>query len=119
MKGPMMTRKTLGWRRVLTAIALVGVVVGVDTDTDAVPVAQAAQQSTGGLTEALRNDLQSYLDAYHARDRFTAVALRVTRPNHRPATSVNVSTGRPVPENALWQIGSNTKAFTSVVLLQL
>jgi D-alanyl-D-alanine carboxypeptidase len=112
----MMTRKTLGWRRVLTAIALVGVVAGAGIDDGGVQVAQAAPD---GLTQALRNDLQSYLDAHHAQDRFTAVALRVTRPNHRPATSVNVSTGRPVPELALWQIGSNTKAFTSVVLLQL
>lgn len=111
-----MTRKTLGWRRVLTAIALVGAVAGVGTNgVDA----QAARPATDELTEALRQDLQVYLDAHHAQDRFSAVALRVTRQNHRTATSVHVSTGRPVSENALWQIGSNTKAFTSVVLLQL
>jgi D-alanyl-D-alanine carboxypeptidase len=115
----MMTRKTLGWRRVLTAIVLVGVVVGAGVDDGGGQVAQATQQSPDGLTEALRNDLQTYLNAHHAQDRFTTVALRVTGPNRRPATSVTVSTGRPVPEDALWQIGSNTKAFTSVVLLQL
>src|SRR6476469_5367245 len=114
-----MTRTTPGWRRVLTAMALVAVVVGAGADGGAAPVAQAARQPTDRLAGALRNDLQSYLDAHGAQDRFTAVSLRVTGPNRRPATAVSVSAGRPVPDHALWQIGSNTKAFTSVVLLQL
>jgi D-alanyl-D-alanine carboxypeptidase len=114
-----MTRTTPGWRRALTAMALVAVVVGAGTDGGAAPVAQAARQPADRLAGALRNDLRSYLDAHGAQDRFTAVSLRVTGPNHRPATAVSVSAGRPVPAHALWQIGSNTKAFTSVVLLQL
>jgi hypothetical protein len=62
----MMTRKTPGWRRVLTAIALVGVVVGAGVDDGGGQVAQATQRSPDGLTEALRNDLQAYLNAHHA-----------------------------------------------------
>ena len=103
--------------RVLAAIAVAVVILGSATTA-------VAAQPTGGTADALKEDLQSYLDVHYKQDHFSAVALRVTYPDHRPATSVSVGTmrgggGGPVPETAMWQIGSNTKAFTSVVLLQL
>ena len=52
------------------------------------------------------------------------MSLRVTFPGSRPPISLATGTtrydgGPPVPAGALWQIGSNTKAFTAVILLQL
>jgi len=76
------------------------------------------------LTTALRADLTRYLDAEGAKDHFSALSLRVSYPGARPDLAVSAGTttygGRtPVTDDARWQIGSNTKAFTAVVLLQL
>ncbi|MFD5831148.1 hypothetical protein [Lentzea sp. NPDC060358] len=69
----------------------------------------AAAHASRGVGDALREDLQEYLDAHRAQDRMTAVSLRVSYPDRRPAISAGVSADRPVPDDALWQIGSNTK----------
>jgi D-alanyl-D-alanine carboxypeptidase len=106
-----MRRRTSGRQRFSVAVALAGVVV-------AAQPAVAAQQPATRLIGVLRTELHGYLTAHHAQDHLSAVALRVTYPDRR-AASVSVSTDRAVPENAVWQIGSNTKAFTSVLLLQL
>ncbi|MFE2493674.1 serine hydrolase domain-containing protein [Streptomyces scopuliridis] len=76
------------------------------------------------VTASLQSDLGKYLDVQGAKDHFSAVSLRVTYADQRPDISVGAGTtryggGRPVTDKALWQIGSNTKAFTSVLLLQL
>ena len=52
------------------------------------------------------------------------MSLRVTFPGSRPPIGLATGTtrydgGPPVSPGALWQIGSNTKAFTAVILLQL
>ena len=52
------------------------------------------------------------------------MSLRVTFAGSRPPISMATGTthydgGPPVPAGALWQIGSNTKAFTAVIVLQL
>jgi D-alanyl-D-alanine carboxypeptidase len=52
------------------------------------------------------------------------VSLRVTFAGRRPPIGLAEGTtrydgGPPVSPSALWQIGSNTKAFTAVILLQL
>ena len=49
---------------------------------------------------------------------------RVTFPGTGPAINLAVGTtqyggGAPLSTSALWQIGSSTKAFTAVMLLQL
>lgn len=82
------------------------------------------EPSVRSATESLRSDLEKYLDAQGTKDHFSAVSLRVTYADQRPDISVDAGTsryggGRPVNSKALWQIGSNTKAFTSVLLLQL
>ncbi|WP_046724606.1 serine hydrolase domain-containing protein [Streptomyces xiamenensis] len=88
-------------------------------------VAYAVVEPSGrSVTASLRSDLEKYLDDQGAKDHFSAVSLRVTYADQRPDISVDVGTfryggGRPVNSGALWQIGSNTKAFTSVLLLQL
>ena len=52
------------------------------------------------------------------------MSLRVTFAGTRPPIGLAEGTtrydgGPPVSPSALWQIGSNTKAFTAVILLQL
>jgi D-alanyl-D-alanine carboxypeptidase len=113
-----MMKKAFGRRRIPVVVVLAALAAGAIAYS---PTAQsaAAQQPAAGLNQALHDTLQGYLDAHRAQDRMSTVALRVTYPDRRPVTTVNVSTGLPVPDDALWQIGSNTKAFTSVLLLQL
>ena len=76
------------------------------------------------LRAALRHDLTHYLTTRRKAEHISAVSLRVTYPGTKPAISLATGTtrydgGPPVPASALWQVGSNTKAFTAVILLQL
>lgn len=75
------------------------------------------------LSSALRQDLRQYLASRGEAEHISAVSLRVTFPDE-PGLNVAAGTtryggGRPVSSAALWQVGSNTKAFTSVIVLQL
>jgi D-alanyl-D-alanine carboxypeptidase len=88
--------------------------------------ASAAQPRQAGTTlqAALRRDLSDYLTTRRTAEHISAVSLRITFPGTRPAISLADGTtrydgGPPVSASALWQIGSNTKAFTAVILLQL
>jgi D-alanyl-D-alanine carboxypeptidase len=86
--------------------------------------ATAGRQSAAALRTALHRDLSRYLTARRTAEHISAVSLRVTFPASRPAISLAAGTirydgGPPVYPQALWQIGSNTKAFTAVILLQL
>ena len=81
-------------------------------------------QNGAGLRAALRHDLSQYLTARRKAEHISAVALRVTFRGNKPGISLAAGTtryrgGHPISTSALWQIGSNTKAFTSVILLQL
>ncbi|MGV9850232.1 serine hydrolase domain-containing protein [Streptomyces sp. NPDC003442] len=83
-----------------------------------------AERTAPTVAESLRSDLRKYLDAHGTKDHFSALSLRVTYADQRPDISVSAGTtryggGGQVPGDAMWQIGSNTKAFTSVLLLQL
>ena len=83
-----------------------------------------AQESSTALRAALRHDLSRYLTTRRKAEHISAVSLRVTFPGTSPAISLATGTtrydgGGPVPASALWQVGSNTKAFTAVILLQL
>ena len=80
--------------------------------------------SSAALQAALHRDLSRYLTARRTAEHISAVSLRVTFPGSRPAISLATGTtryhgGPPVSASALWQIGSNTKAFTAVLLLKL
>ncbi|MGQ4516508.1 serine hydrolase [Streptomyces sp. DW26H14] len=86
--------------------------------------AASASASSPSLSSALRADLTGYLKAEGKKDHLSAMSVRVTYPNGRPSTAASAGTTTygghtPVSDDALWQIGSNTKAFTSVVLLKL
>ena len=89
-------------------------------------VAPAAGQGTddAALRASLRTALTNFLTSQGAAEHISAVSLRVTFRGQRPPIDVPVGTtryggGRPIAATDLWQIGSNTKAFTSVMLLQL
>ena len=76
------------------------------------------------LVEDLRGDLEEYLRVRGAAEHVSAAALSVSL--SMEAAPIDVSAGTtefggsvPVQPDALWQIGSNTKAMTSVLLLQL
>jgi D-alanyl-D-alanine carboxypeptidase len=78
----------------------------------------------GRLATDLRADLVAYLSAHNSDEHISAAGLSVRLPGQRG--TVNIGTGtmrvggsRAVRSNDVWQIGSNTKAFTSVILLQL
>jgi D-alanyl-D-alanine carboxypeptidase len=76
------------------------------------------------LWSELRADLEAYLQARGAPEHVSAAGLSVSLPDR--GSSVDVSAGtmtfggsQPLRPSSVWQIGSNTKAFTSVLLLQL
>ncbi len=86
--------------------------------------AGTVRASSAALRAALHRDLSRYLTARRTAEHISADSLRVTFPGRRPAISLATGTtrydgGPPVPASALWQIGSNTKAFTAVIILQL
>jgi D-alanyl-D-alanine carboxypeptidase len=86
--------------------------------------AAPARESSVTLRAALHRDLSRYLTARRTAEHISAVSLQVTFPGSRPAISLATGTtrfdgGPPVSASALWQIGSNTKAFTAVIMLQL
>jgi D-alanyl-D-alanine carboxypeptidase len=80
--------------------------------------------TSAALRTALHRDLSRYLTARRQPEHISADSLQITFAGRRPAISLADGTtryhgGPPVPASALWQIGSNTKAFTAVILLQL
>ncbi|HEX4012770.1 MAG TPA: serine hydrolase domain-containing protein [Candidatus Cybelea sp.] len=90
----------------------------------AVPVS-AANQSTGSLKAALQRDVNQYLATRSKVEHLSAISLSVSLKGS--SDYINVTAGRTeygsggaaiTPDN-IFQIGSNTKAFTSVAILQL
>jgi D-alanyl-D-alanine carboxypeptidase len=76
------------------------------------------------LTSTLRSQLSRYLKARRRAEHISAISLRVSLPGKASSINVAVGTtgyggGPSISTGAIWQIGSNTKAFTSVILLQL
>lgn len=117
-----MPRRSL---RRLSTFALTGAVVA----GTALPAQAAAERpgprpSPGDTISALRSDLADYLSARGTAEHISADAVTITFPGGTPAISLAAGSQTyggttPVSAFAPWQIGSNTKAFTSVVLLQL
>lgn len=76
------------------------------------------------LAGDLRADLAAYLHTHASDEHVSAAGLTVSLSGRRPAIDVSAGTtrsggSRPVTPDSVWQIGSNTKAFTSVLLLKL
>src|SRR3954463_527576 len=71
-----------------------------------------------------RADLDAYLQERGAAEHISGASLSVNLPGSRSTIDVTAGTTTfggsvPIRPDSLWQIGSNTKAFTSVLLLQL
>jgi D-alanyl-D-alanine carboxypeptidase len=76
------------------------------------------------LVANLRSDLSQYLAKEMQTEHLSALSLRVVVPGNAPSINVAVGTtqyggNQPISTAATWQIGSNTKAFTAVIMLQL
>jgi D-alanyl-D-alanine carboxypeptidase len=97
---------------------------GIASASAASASATPGRTSGTALLAGLRRDLSRYLTARRTAEHISAVSLRVTYPGTKPAINLATGTtrytgGAPVSTGALWQIGSNTKAFTAVLLLKL
>ncbi len=99
-----------------TALVVMGAVPG---------VAPSRETSKGfSLRVSLRNELDGYLSTRRVAEHISAVSLAVSSPGRRLSINLAVGStryrgGHPISPNSLWQVGSNTKAFTAVILLQL
>ncbi len=95
------------------------------TASSAASAASIPQPGHGAaLVSSLRDDIKQYLATRGKAEHISAVSLRVTFPGRAPGIGLAVGTNRydggsPVSASELWPIGSNTKAFTTVILLQL
>jgi D-alanyl-D-alanine carboxypeptidase len=120
------TLRTACARAVLgTVIALAGLVGPqvVVLPAQASPDVVATVDATG-LRSALRADLEEYLRARGSAEHASAAGLSVSLAGCEDSIDVSAGTTtvggtEPVRKTSVWQIGSNTKAFTSVLLLQL
>lgn len=105
--------------RALTMLAFVFSVSGL-----AGAAQTAAPGSTARLKAALQRDLATFLAERSKEEHLSSLSLTVSPGNGRPNIDVTSGTttygGRtPVTPTSLYQIGSNTKAFTAVAVLQL
>jgi D-alanyl-D-alanine carboxypeptidase len=87
----------------------------------AVPASAAPDDDV--LRSGLQADVDAYLQARGVAEHISAAGLSVSLDGG--ASTVDVAAGtttidgtEPVQPDSVWQIGSNTKAFTSVLLLQ-
>ncbi len=86
--------------------------------------AQASTASAAALKTALQRDLAAYLKDRGAAEHLSALSLSVSLAQGQPVINVVAGTtkygaGPPITPTSLYQIGSNTKAFTAVAILQL
>jgi D-alanyl-D-alanine carboxypeptidase len=76
------------------------------------------------LQAELRADLEAFLQLRGVAEHVSAAAMSVSLADRDSTLDVSAGTmtfggSEPVPPSSVWQTGSNTKAFTSVLLLQL
>ncbi|MGY1822282.1 serine hydrolase domain-containing protein [Geodermatophilus sp. SYSU D00079] len=116
---PTHLRPGRAWMPVLAAsLVLTGLVA------PGAAAAPPAGRDDPALVADLRGDLEEYLRARGTAEHVSAAGLSVDLPGAEASVDVSAGTTEaggsvPVEPDALWQIGSNTKAFTSVLLLQL
>jgi D-alanyl-D-alanine carboxypeptidase len=83
-----------------------------------------APSGSSSLKAALQRDLDAYLRKRGAAEHVSALSLAVSASAGRPTVDVAAGTtrygaGRALTPSDLFQIGSNTKSFTAVAVLQL
>jgi D-alanyl-D-alanine carboxypeptidase len=111
---------------VAALLVLTGLVVPIagNVPAHAAPSAPPTAGAGDAVVSQLRADLNAYLQARGAAEHISAAGLSVSLPGSRSTIDVSAGTTTfggsvPVRPDSVWQIGSNTKAFTSVLLLQL
>ncbi|HLX26458.1 MAG TPA: serine hydrolase domain-containing protein [Candidatus Cybelea sp.] len=85
----------------------------------------SAAPADSALRASLQRDLNDYLAARAKVEHISAISLSIDL--HGPGPNINVTAGHAqyggegagVTPDDLWQIGSNTKAFTAAAILQL
>ncbi len=86
-------------------------------------LAAVAISAPSGAGTALKADLQRYLNAHRAAEHISAATLSVSFGNGKmldvAAGTTAYGGGQPVTPQSLFQIGSNTKAFTATLMLKL
>ncbi|GAB3261957.1 serine hydrolase domain-containing protein [Kineosporia babensis] len=97
----------------LSALALIAVNAQAD-DAQARPKNDTSHKSA--VEQRVRAELNEYLETSGETEHATAASVRITYPGRQADVAVTAGEAR---NNSLWQIGSNTKAMTSMVLLQL
>lgn len=85
---------------------------------------KTATQANSQLISALQSDLATYLKTRGAKEHLSSLSLAVSYREGQPTITVTSGTttyggGTKVSPASLYQIGSNTKAFTAVAILQL
>ena len=85
---------------------------------------QSSTIANSQLVSALQSDLDAYLKARGAKEHLSSLSLAVSYGENQPTISVTSGTttyggSAKVTPASLYQIGSNTKAFTAVAVLQL
>jgi D-alanyl-D-alanine carboxypeptidase len=93
------------------------------------PTPGSAQNSSALSTSpafraALQRDLNDYINTRGAPEHLSALSLSISLNTSAPIVNVTAGTtkyrgGVPITPSTLFQIGSNTKAFTAVAVLQL
>ncbi len=83
-----------------------------------------AAKSSAALRAALQRDLNVYLETRGAKEHLSSLSLSLSLSKSQPIMNVTAGTtkyraGAPVTPANLYQIGSNTKAFTAVAVLRL
>src|SRR5450631_231714 len=88
------------------------------------PTVVLAHPCSPALCTALQKDINAYLAARASPEHISTVSLSISV--HPGAPNINLTTGateyggrQPVTPLDLFQIGSNTKAFTGVIMLRL
>ncbi|MGA8097546.1 MAG: serine hydrolase domain-containing protein [Candidatus Cybelea sp.] len=83
-----------------------------------------ASESDAALRTALQHDLNAHLAARSKIEHISTISLSISL--HGQPQNINLAAGTtkfgggvPVTPAHLWQIGSNTKAFTAAIVLQL
>jgi D-alanyl-D-alanine carboxypeptidase len=114
---------------VATLLVLAGLVAPIAGNVPAraapsVPATAGARARDDAVASQLRADLDAYLQARGAAEHISAAGVSVDLPGSRSTIDASAGTTTfggsvPVRPDSVWQIGSNTKAFTSVLILQL
>jgi D-alanyl-D-alanine carboxypeptidase len=88
------------------------------------PAPKTSAAANSQLVSALQDELAAYLQTRGAKEHLSSLSLALSYGEGQPTITVTSGTttfggSTPVTPSSLYQIGSNTKAFTAVAVLQL